>query len=131
MGQGRSFGSEAHGQDTTPVMGDNYGSLFVAFIARVHTILGPQGDDQLGQFLQDVCCSIFFQALCSSISRKVNRNKRNGLLQSGVSDNVSPDRPAIWESVDEDDQWFIGVDCFRCVRDIVTDKVKLESALQS
>lgn len=129
MGQGRSFGSEAHRQDTTPIMGDNYGSLLVAFVARVHAILGPQGDDQLCQFLQDVCCSIFFQALCASISRKVNRNERNSLLQRRVSDNVSPDGPAIGESVDEDDQWFIGIDGFRCVRDIVTDKVELESAL--
>lgn len=75
MCQRRSFGSETHGQDTTPIMGDNYGSLLIAFVACVHTILGPQGDDQLCQFLQYICCIIFFQALCSSVSGKVNRNK--------------------------------------------------------
>lgn len=80
MGQGRSLGREAYGQDTAPIMGNDYGSLFVAFLIRVHTILDPQGDDQLCQFLQDVCGSIFLQALCSSISGKVNCNERNGFL---------------------------------------------------
>jgi hypothetical protein len=33
MGQGRGFGSEAHRQDTAPIMSYNYGFLLVALIA--------------------------------------------------------------------------------------------------
>lgn len=43
---------------------------------------------------------------------------------------MSPDCPAIGESVNEDDQRFVSVDGFRCVGLVIGNKVKLEPALQ-
>lgn len=111
-------------------MRDDNGSLLVAFFARVHAILGTESDDQLGQLLQHICGIVFIQALATSISGEVNGNERGGLAQRRRFEDVSPDCPAIGESVNEDDQRSVRVDGFRGVGLVIGNEVKLESALQ-
>lgn len=107
MSQGGSLGGQSHGQDAAPVMSDNHGLLLVALGICIDAILCSQGHDELSQLLQHIGRSVFLQAVGSSISRKINGNDRYGLLQSRVLNDVSPNRPAVGESVDKNDQWLI------------------------
>lgn len=113
MCQSWRFSCKAHRQDTAPIVRNDDSSLLVASFAGVHAILGAERDDQLGQLLQHICSIIFVQALCASVSRKINGNQGGSFAQRRRFEDVAPDSPAIGESMDEDDKRFIRVDGFR------------------
>ena len=123
----RRITRKPHRKNTTPIMSDNNNSPLVGLPITINPIQPPNSNNKLSQFLQHIRRGIFIQAISSPVTRQIDRNDRRRVLKRTRADNMSPYRPAIWESVNKYNQW-LGV--WSGVGFIVADVVEFEAVAQ-
>lgn len=106
----RRLSRKPHTQHTSPIMRNNNRPLRPSSPSSriINPISRPDANDKISQILEHIGRRVFIQLVSSTVAWQVNDHHGSGVLEGLRFHNITPDGPAIRETVDENEQRFCG-----------------------